>query len=350
VDKYLLNKFEKGQCSKKELRYVLKWYQSNNAEVEFAQKIESLWGAYSEYFAKSEFNEDEVWNKIANNTYRSSKSSGSGLMTYSIKPRTSNISPYFAAASIVLLIGVVMGFLALHGHLPFEMDKDMANLTVTKSTSKGQKTTIFLSDGSKVKLNANSKLTFPESFSENKREVYLEGEAFFEVYADETKPFIVHTGPVTTTALGTAFNINAYEAGKEIKVALAEGKVVVQTKRNPNENAHSEPGGVVLEPGNQVLYNVINSGMVNEPFNSKQILSWKDDILYFEDASWYEIIHTLENWYGVNIETVNKGNSEKLYSGEFDKQSLHNVLESMSFTKDFDFKIEEKYVLIDFGN
>ena len=101
---------------------------------------------------------------------------------------------------------------------------------VTKTTSKGQKATITLPDGSVLKLNSESSITYPKQFNKNVREVSLNGEAFFEVAGNPKKPFIVSSEGLRTKVLGTSFNINAYKDFSEIAVTVVTGRVEVSGK------------------------------------------------------------------------------------------------------------------------
>ncbi|MBX2843974.1 MAG: FecR domain-containing protein [Flammeovirgaceae bacterium] len=207
----------------------------------------------------------------------------------------------------------------------------------------GVKTTLELKDGTIVKLNSDSKLIFPSSFDANIREVYLEGEAFFDVSRDENRPFIIHTGKVKTTVLGTSFNIKAFPEDESVQVAVASGKVAVAYQA-PDNNVKSTKE-LFLLPEEMSTFSKIDNQLVKSDFDRKQVLSWKDNILYFENASFNEVKEKLERWYGVSFEV--KGKSlESEFEGEFHNESLKAVLEGLSFSVKFDFLIEDKVVTI----
>ena len=109
---------------------------------------------------------------------------------------------------------------------PEKVDSGKAAM-IDKSNPRGMKTTILLSDGTKVKLNSETSLRYPEYFSDSVRIVYLKGEAFFEVERDESKPFIVISKGIRTKVLGTSFDIRAYPDEVELSVGVVEGKVQV---------------------------------------------------------------------------------------------------------------------------
>src|SRR5690606_21518010 len=123
--------------------------------------------------------------------------------------------------------------------------EEMTEEWTTKSNPIGQKSIIQLADGSKVVLNADSELKFLDNFGQGHREIYLKGEAFFEVALDSLRPFTVYSGESVTMALGTSFNINSYD-NKKVQIQLATGKVKVI-----HEDKEKEP--VYLDPGEEVI-------------------------------------------------------------------------------------------------
>jgi ferric-dicitrate binding protein FerR (iron transport regulator) len=152
---------------------------------------------------------------------------------------------------------------------------------------------LVLPDGSTVILNANSKLDLSGNFSGNTREVILVGEAYFDIAHDEKKPFIIHTGQIKTTVLGTAFNINAYPDAKKITISVTRGKVKV-------ENNKKVLG--VLIPDQQITCNVMAAVAEQHPVNATTIVTdWTKQDMAFEDVSFEKIIQLLNRRYGVDI-------------------------------------------------
>ena len=209
---------------------------------------------------------------------------------------------------------------------------------ISKFTTKGQKSTIMLSDGSKVILNALSTISYPKYFTDSTRNIELSGEAFFYVAKDKQRPFTVVTGNTKTTALGTSFNVNSRSSLQQI--SLATGKVLINTDNSDV---------FILEPG-EALEVDLNAGSAHKfQFDVNKELSWKDGILYFEDTHIQEIANTLELWYNVKVEISNFQFSSIKYTGRFENTSLKHVLESMSFALDFNYVLEGKDVKIIFN-
>ncbi|WP_020527843.1 FecR family protein [Flexithrix dorotheae] len=253
-----------------------------------------------------------------------------------------------AAAVVIMTLSGVFLYRNLNSLGTEETDlvaENTAPEMVEKFSPKGVKTSLVLMDGTSVKLNADSKLTFPQSFGNNKREVFLEGEAFFDVSKDENRPFIINTGKVKTTVLGTSFNIKAFPEDEDVQVAVASGKVAVAYQEETSDNNVNPSQELFLLPEEMSTFSKKDRRLVKSEFDRKQVLSWKDNILYFENASFEEVKEKLERWYGVNF--LLKGKPlESEFEGEFHNESLKAVLEGLSFSVKFDFLIEDKIVTI----
>lgn len=211
---------------------------------------------------------------------------------------------------------------------------------VTKSNPKGQKSRIILPDGSTITLNSDSEIKYRKDFSTNNREVHLTGEAFFEVAPDSLLEFKVHSGSLVTKALGTAFNIRYYDdLGQRIQ--LTSGRVFVL-----KESGLDEP--IYLEPGQEVVLNK-ESRMEKKSFDIEKALLWKDNVIFFEDTPFPEVIRTLERWYGVKIEVKNKPKRDLLISTEFHSDYLVNVLNTLGYSFGFSYTVDKKNISIQFN-
>lgn len=214
---------------------------------------------------------------------------------------------------------------------------------VVKENPKGQKLTVFLADGSQVILNAGSKVSFTKPFHSNRRKVTLEGEAFFEVAKDSLRPFQVVSGELTTTALGTSFNIAAYPKDDRLQVSLISGKVKVDYQQPA---AKQEPEVYYLVPGEQLAYDKEQRVLAKESFDASKVLAWKEGVIYLENADQATVVKTLERWYGVQVAIEGKSATAWDITAKFNNQSLKSVLTSLSYTMGFIFEIKENHILI----
>lgn len=247
-----------------------------------------------------------------------------------------------AAIAIFLLLAAALGLLP---NLGIDADEEALSVNegpeewITKSNPIGQKSVIQLADGSKVTLNSDSELQFSDSFGQEHRNIYLKGEAFFEVAHDSLLPFNVYSGDAVTTALGTSFNINAYHDNK-VQIQLATGKVKVI-----HEDKAKEP--VYLDPGEQVIVEA-DQKLKKGKFDPNNAFLWKNGVLRFDKSLFRDVLTDLERWYGVDIEVFHRPRQDPKISGEFKNTSLSAVLESLGYAYSFDYAIDNKKVSIYF--
>jgi len=241
------------------------------------------------------------------------------------------------AASIALLIAVGWAVFFFSGNnAPGQQADSQAN-KVHKQTNKGEKLTIKLADGTMVKLNAISSIHYQAGFSEETREVYLEGEAYFEVAHDASRPFIIHSGNIKTTVLGTKFNVRSYPEEENIEVAVVEGKVKV---------GYDALNYEYLTPNEVSVYKKANTQLRKTEGNVDNMVAWHKNILIFDNATPEEVWKRLENWYGVNIIIENTQNIKGRYSGIYRNKPLETILRGISFASGFEFEFTDQKTVI----
>ncbi len=211
---------------------------------------------------------------------------------------------------------------------------------VEKVNGAGQKSTIFLPDGSQVKLNASSILTYPKDFSGDKRKVFLKGEAFFNVKKGE-KPFIVETEHLEARVLGTSFNIRDLDEKGVYSLSLLTGKVMVVSLDSPKDY-------LILNPGQKSSLDKTSGNLIATTFDYDEEMAWKDGVIVFKKHSFNKVLERLEEWYGVEFILENGPAKAILVTGKFDNESLDNVLRSISYTGNFSYSFQGKLVYINF--
>ncbi|WP_162915672.1 FecR family protein [Paraflavitalea soli] len=170
----------------------------------------------------------------------------------------------------------------------------------TMSTPKGRQFQLVLPDGSKVWLNAASSITYPIAFNKQERRVKITGEVYVEVAHDKTWPFIVQTKNQQIQALGTAFNVNAYENEEIEKTTLIEGSVKVNSTIVP-QAVNSHPLSAILLPGQQA--NIDNSKQLLSIANnqSEAAIAWKNGYFNLENIAFDKVMKQLERWYNIEV-------------------------------------------------
>lgn len=197
----------------------------------------------------------------------------------------------------------------------------------------GQRVEVTLSDGTHLWLNARSEFSYPVSFNGDKREVYLKGEAFFDVAKDEGKKFIVNTGRCEVEVLGTQFNVDAYDED-DFSTALLRGSVRITDRSQTNES-------VVLEPNNAVR--LAHGKLTVTPITDFSPYSWKDGVVTFKDIEFDVLMKKLEKNYGIRIVINNPKLDNYACSGKFRiSDGIEEVLRALQQDAHFTFEWESK--------
>jgi transmembrane sensor len=205
----------------------------------------------------------------------------------------------------------------------------------------GVKSTIRLEDGSVVFLNSGSKISYLKGFTDTLRLVTLEGEAYFEVAPDSTRPFIVQTGAISTRALGTEFNVSSFP-GERVSVSLVKGEVLVRNEQEALEQR--------LLPGEGIKASSEDKALAMSRFDPEEVLSWMNKTLIFNQSPFSKASKKLEAWYGVELIFQNSVPKDLHVSGKFIDESLENILKGLSYSSRFSYRIEGKKVHIQFNS
>jgi transmembrane sensor len=211
------------------------------------------------------------------------------------------------------------------------------------STIFGTRSKFQLPDGTTVYLNSGSKLLFPLEFKGNSRKVELVGEAFFEVTTNPDKPFIVKTSAINVKALGTAFNIQAYSASKEISTTLVRGKVVLE-----RESAGIAKQFAELKPSERAVYNTDAKAVnISDEEDLDKFIGWKDGKLVFFNDPIEKVSEKIGNWYNVTIK-INKNELKRFrFTATFTDEPIEQVLDLLSKSSPISYRIKKATRLAD---
>ncbi len=212
-----------------------------------------------------------------------------------------------------------------------------------RSNPKGQKSVLLLADGTKVWLNADSRLNYGKDFGAGTtREVYLDGEAFFDVARNEAKPFVVHTSAISIKVLGTAFNVKSYTTDKTIETTLIHGKVSI----NKTDDAGQRQEALVLKPNERAIYNKKSNTVNVEHVLTGRTASWRFDKLIFDETPIADALAQLERWYDVTIYVENRDSLTCGLTADIENEKLEDILKLLETTHHISYTISEKEVFI----
>lgn len=209
----------------------------------------------------------------------------------------------------------------------------------------GKKSIVELADGTKVWLNAGSKMAFPDRFTGSKREVFLEGEAYFNVSPDKGKPFFVKTKEVVVRVLGTKFNLSAYEADGEVTTVLVEGAISMRENRGVNLFGKE----VILKPNQRALFNKSEmTTSVFEEAHAELYTAWTEGWFPFYKEPLNNVFKKVERYYNVQFIYDDVFPSEDLISGKLDlKYSIDEVMKALADVAGISYQINQNKIYIE---
>jgi len=188
----------------------------------------------------------------------------------------------------------------------------------------GKRSDVVLADGTRIWLNSGSQLSYPSEFKTDSREVYLSGEAFFDVKANPDKPFYVITRDIKIKVLGTSFNVSSYTEDNTVQTVLVKGKVTAGKNK-------LFAGTIDLKPGERLTYDKNNANLTKDEVDVQMYSSWINGYLEFLNMPVSEVFTRLERYYDHKI-TIDNGLEKITFSGKLDlKENLKDVLENIAF-------------------
>lgn len=199
----------------------------------------------------------------------------------------------------------------------------------------GAENTLLLSDGTRVRLNAESKLIYPEVFVGKNRVVFLEGEAYFDVAPDVSHPFVVQTRVGDIEVLGTRFNVNIYPEDTVCLATLVEGRVAVSLLSTADR--------LLLSPGQQAVFS--NTHVETREVNLEEYVGWVDGIYTFHNKKLRDIMKTFERWYNIHVVYEDVSLADIPYTGSVKRyESIRPFLEALQLTTDLQCRIKGRNV------
>ena len=217
------------------------------------------------------------------------------------------------------------------------LDNKDVNLQNRLITPKGGEYTIMLADGTKVWVNAATEIRYPVKFVGKERRVWLEGEAYFEVTKDATRPFIVEANGMEVKVYGTRFNVNT-RRDDQIQTTLVEGSVSVKPKGLKE---------VMLEPNQQAVFNKLAGRVTVRDVDVMSYVAWQRGNYYFENKSIGEILDELSLWYDIQVFFVNNEVRNERFSGYLPRyEEIDRLLSLIEKTSHVQFEIKGRVIIV----
>jgi transmembrane sensor len=325
-----------GEATIEELAEIERILSNDRDALESTKILQRYWEQHEDL---NQFSIEEAFDKIVNRLEL--PATAQVVQMHRGKKRVNRKRlQYIAAASIILIAGLIL--------FVKEVDKkdrlaSQESRLIEKENPKGIKQSFVLPDGSKIWLNADSKIQFPTVFKGTTRDVYLNGEAFFDVTKNPSMPFIIHLAHGSLRVLGTSFNVRAYDNEAVVETSVVTGKVAFIPKYRQTGKKQDT---VFLSPDNKVRYLLAKEEVVVEPAVSKEDSAWIAGKLVFKGMTFEEIGMQLERNFGKKIVFLSDAASRFRLTGTFQDNTLEEILYYLSKSKPFDYKITDVEVLI----
>jgi ferric-dicitrate binding protein FerR (iron transport regulator) len=283
MDKELLHRYVEGNVTAEEVDAVVAWLDADDANVR-------------EYMAHHKLYDISLWNHPEEKEYRKRKKPALLIHRFIVE--------MIKVAAVFAIAWLAFHYLKSHDGKPENKAGNVAWQTVYVPA--GQRAEVTLSDGSHIWLNAQSRLSYPSTFADGQREVLLEGEAYFTVQSDAQHPFIVNTPNIDVRALGTEFNVMAYNRDSTFEISLLKGTVeLLSDMRNP----------VRMNVKTSVEWK--DGQFRTRPIPNPDYFRWQEGLICVHNEPVGDILRKLERYFDVRIEIKRKNIVNYRYSGKF---------------------------------
>lgn len=307
-----------GEASMEEFEKVDLWIKENEEHKKVFMHLKNIWDVANPPFALEDIDAEKAYKNIISHINTS--------QTNNKQNTHKSFIYYWQRVAAIIVIPLL--FLSAYFYFSKNENKTYATSYQEVFAPYGTRSVVNLPDSSKVWLNAGSSIKFPLHFEGGKRQVSLNGEAYFEVQSDKKNPFIVHTQKMEVCATGTAFNVEAYEKDSITAVTLVKGIVDVKVNHK----------NILLTPGEKIDYNLTTE---NESINTVETYkwcSWKDGILAFRNDPLEYVFKRLGQMYNINFVIRDNSLKQYVYHATFEGESLDEILHLLEMSAPIRYK------------
>lgn len=279
---------------------------------------------------------EEDWDEIYSHINQASPEESRARVLHfrKLRKRHQFFSNALKVAALVL-VALTSVFFTLQ-YAPQPTEYSAAPVLKEISTKAGERASIELGDGSKVMMNAATKMIIPETFGANKRSIELEGQAFFDIKPDRNRPFYIHANHTIVEVIGTSFDVRSYENTDDVVIVVREGTVELSLHDDPENSLIVNEGykGTVTLSSGRVALDLVE--------DSDAYFGWMDGRLIFKEAPIVEVFKDLERWYDISVkyEDVSDELMDKRFTADLKTRSIRDVFEVIQMSMNIDFEID----------
>lgn len=355
-DTNIIVRFLLNEASEEDLQLLEDWISSDPEHHSYFEQIRDIWNSIE---LENELDEKKVQADLKSVLDRIEAKTEDNKTSKSKTRILSSNWLYRAAA--VFILGFAASWFVFQGPISNEKGETVYN---DIETPKGSSTIINLPDGSKIWLNAGSKLRYPQNFAKNKRSVFLEGEAFFDVAKDKNRQFLVKTSELTVKVFGTKFNVKSYPDENAVETTLVEGSISIRKNAMNGEAFGKE---IKMEPNQRiVLYKAQEKStptesqarkienvperkaklVLSKRIDTNRFTSWKDGQLIIKSEPMIKLAVTLERKYNVKIHFEDEEIKHFKFTGTINNETIEQMMEAIKLASSFDYRIDKRDIWI----
>ena len=323
----LMARYFSGNISAVEKEQLLDWVDSHEDNRSYFDEMLELWGAAEDYEVTFEPHIAAAWEKVETRI----ETKPSLTVEHKKVPEKKGTS----GRRVLLRIAAAVLFLIITTYWWTTSNDQMVTFQTALQSNQFE-----LPDGSQVWLNQNSKISYSKAFKT--RDIALEGEAFFDVVRDESRPFTISSGATETRVLGTSFNVRAYPEDEEVVVTVTSGSVELAAKDIPDQR-------VILTVNEAGIFQKTEKQVAKTKVENDNSISWKTQQLSFNNTSMKAVFEAMERHFGVTFEVTNEAIWNCEFFGTYDNPDLNNLLEAMTFAMGLEFEKDGNHYTVKGG-
>lgn len=356
----LILKCIEGSASESEMQQVWAWVELYNENKKYYEHLRDIWISASVTKPLADQQLENKWQNFKSKNNFVAEKQGESAEPKTFLLRFIRVA---AIAIVIFALGAVMGKFYLNDSVPVQSKE-----FYIVEAPRGAKSFVTLADGTKIWLNAGSRISYQRNYNQENRNIFLEGEAYFEVAKNKEIPFYVYSSGIVVKAIGTAFNVKAYPEEGIVETTLVEGSVSIESTGKTGVK-----GKILMQPNQKASFYKVSKEVVveekSEESNEKEIApipikakiervelkkevdtelytSWKDKRWVFEKQRFEDLAVILERIYDIKV--IYKDDELKNYrlSGSLQEENLEQVLQAIQFTIPLDYSINHDEVTI----
>ena len=344
LDYQLLARYMAGDCTIRERRQIERWADNSKQNAEKLKELEKIWDIteQEQQLLSSFFDADQQWDQLQDRLMNEGEVPVSKKKsTFDSQRRSASIHSMthkIVRVAAIFLIAGLLGVLSYQNWYQAEPEVQEPVLRDV-STANAQRVNLTLSDGTEVMLNADSEMKFPNRFEDAEREVYLKGEAYFDVVSNPEKPFVIHSRGSVIRVLGTSFTVSSYEEDRQVRVVVKEGRVSLEGESGDENRktllAANEMGKFLRDSKK------IETAQVDD---MELYFSWREGYLKFREESMSHVALDLKRRYGIEVNFRDSEIRDKKLTAFLKSRSIQNVLDVIAMSLNVEYQLKNNKV------